>query len=277
MSEKVLKLNGVLLNKLPDNFSFDGTLDLRGSSLTELPMGLYVTGDLYLGDRITAIPPEAIIGGNVYFTQTARINAEGEIVFNTLKWDESSIVCGWICFEEGVQGFLKPSNKTNYIILDNGEKFWYKNKKHYSHKVLRNHDFDRTPFDLYESYDNKKMAVQWSTSKGCFAYRCNSLKEAKFLVNYQDAIERGLEKYKGLDIDTPMLGHDILEIYQVCTHSCMKVVQEYLDRFGFNLDNYYTLREIGYAVQQFKIERYAPASDVFMFFFNIPNIKEEAN
>lgn len=273
MSEKVLKLNGVLLNKLPDNFSFDGTLDLRGSSLTELPMGLYVTGDLYLGDRITAIPPEAIIGGNVYFTQTARINAEGEIVFNTLKWDESSIVCGWICFEEGVQGFRKPSNKTNYIILDNGNIFWYKEKRHYSHQA-RDHEFDRTPFDFFYGYNSKQLAVQWSTPQGTFSKECTSKENAKFLVNYQDAIERGLEKYRGLDIDTPMLGHDILEIYQVCTHSCMKIVQEYLDRFGFNLDNYYTLREIGYAVQKFKIERYAPASDVFMYFFNIPPYEE---
>lgn len=268
MSENILKLKGVLLNKLPDNYRFDGTLDLTGSSLTELPKGLYVTGDLILDDNLTKIAPESIIGGNVYF------KTNNPII--TLSWDESSIVAGKIIVNDGV-GIDKISNKTNYIILDNGEKFWYKNKKHYSHKALRDHDFDRTPFDLYEGYNDKKMAVQWSTPKGFFTSRCADLKEAKFLVNYQDALERGLEKYRGLDIDTPMLGHDILEIYQVCTHSCMKVVQEYLNRFGFSLDNYYTLREIGYAVQQFKIERYAPASDVFMFFFNIPNIKEEAN
>jgi hypothetical protein len=50
----------------------------------------------------------------------------------------------------------------------------------------------------------------------------------------------------------------------------MKVVNEYLNRFNIDLDKYYTLREIGYTVQQFKVERYAPASDVFMTFFNIP-------
>ena len=53
MSKNILKLKGVLLNKLPDNYRFDGTLDLTGSSLTELPKGLYVTGDLILDDNLT--------------------------------------------------------------------------------------------------------------------------------------------------------------------------------------------------------------------------------
>lgn len=273
MSNKVLKLNGVLLNKLPENFKFDGTLDLTGSSLTELPEGLYVTGDLILGDKIQAIPPEAIIGGNVYFTQSMDIDDEGHIIINALSWELSSIVCGWICYEGGGH-FRKPSNKTNYIILDNEDIFWYKNKRHYSHQARGDHNFDRTPFDLYYGYADGQLAVQWSTPQGTFTKSCTSKANAKFLVNYQDAIERGLEKYRGLDIDTPMPGHKILKIYQVCTHSCMPVIQEYLDRFGFDLGKEYTLREVGYTVQQFKIERYAPASDVFMYFFNIPPYKE---
>lgn len=269
MSDRILKLNGVLLNSLPENYFFDGTLDCTGSSLTELPKGLYVTGDLILGDKIQAIPPEAIIGGNVYFTQTMTVNEKGGFSFNTLSWDRSSIVAGWICFEGG-DHFRKPSDKTNYLTLDNGDIFWYKSKRHYTHQARGDHNFDRTPFDLYYGYADNKLAVQWSTPQGTFTKDCANKENAKFLVNYQDAIERGLEKYRGLDIDVPMSGHKILEIYQVCTHSCMKVIQEYLDRFGFDLDKEYTLREVGYAVQQFKIERYAPASDVFMHFFNIP-------
>lgn len=55
----------------------------------------------------------------------------------------------------------------------------------------------------------------------------------------------------------------------------MPVIQEYLDTFGLSLDKEYTLREIGYKIQKFKIMRYAPASEVFMYFFNIPNYEKE--
>ena len=276
MSKQVLKLKGVLLDRLPENYSFDGTLDLEGSSLTELPKGLFVSGDLILGDKITIIPPKAIIGGNVYWTQTL-VPADGKICATALSYEDSSIVAGKIYVSNGgeIVSFVKPSNKENYIVLEDGEIFWYKNKTHYAHRALRNHDFDRTPFDLYYGYNNHNVAVKWETPKGSFAKRCKDKAEAKFLVNYQDAIERGLEKYQGLDIDTPMLGHDILAIYQVCTHSCPKVVQEYLDKFNINLDNQYTLRQIGYSVQKFKEARYAPASEVFMSFFNIPYYGEE--
>lgn len=275
MSKKVLKLAGALLDNLPENYYFDGTLDLTGSFLTKLPKGLYVTGDLILGDKIVEIPPEAIIGGDVYFSQSVtNLDKEGHIIFNTLSYDLSSIVCGKIYFEKENISYYKPSNKTNYIILDNGDLFWYKDKKYYTHQA-RNHEFDRTPFDFYTDYSNERFAVQWSTPQGTFTKKCKDKKDAKFLVNYQDAIERGLEQYKGLDIDTPMLGHKILDIYQVCTHSCMPVIQEYLDTFGLSLDKKYTLREIGYKIQKFKIMRYAPASEVFMYFFNIPNYEKE--
>ena len=270
MSKQVLKLKGVLLDHLPENYSFDGTLDLEGSSIKELPKGLFVSGDLILGDKITVIPPEAIIGGNVYWTQTL-VPAEGKICATALSYEESSIVAGKIYVSNGVEtvSFVKSSNKENYIVLDDGEVFWYKRKYHYTHQA-RDHEFDRTPFDLFFGYNDDFLALQWTTPQGTFAKRCKDKAEARFLVNYQDAIERGLEQYRGLDIDTPMLGHDILAIYQICTHSCMKVVQEYLDTFHINLDNQYTLRQIGYTVQRFKEIRYAPASEVFMAFFNIP-------
>lgn len=258
MSEiQVLKLGGALLNSLPENFSFNGTLDLSGSSLKELPKGLFIQEDLIIGDAdIHCIPEGTIIGGDL-------IDFQGQIE----DIHETVIVGGKFCFYDY---FLNvKNNKNNYITLENGDRFYYQRMKHYSHEA-RDHEFDRTPFDFYYGYSSRFYAVVWTTPEGNHAKPCKNMKEAKLLVNMQDAIERGLEKYRGLDIDAPMLGHDILEIYQVCTHSCMKVVNEYLNRFDIDLDKYYTLREIGYTIQQFKVERYAPASDVFMTFFNIP-------
>lgn len=263
MSKNILRLKGALIKALPENFSFQGTLDLTGSSLTELPKGLFVQEDLIIGDaQIHYIPENVIIGGDL-------IDYFGIIE----DMHESIIVEGKFYYTDYILN-IKSSN-TQYIILDTGEKFFYKEKKHYAHKALRNHDFDRTPFNFYIGYSNKRFAVQWSTPKDTFTKWCKNKKDAAFLVNYQDAIERGIEQYKGLDIDTPILGHKILDIYQVCTHSCMPVIQEYLDTFGLSLDKEYTLREIGYKIQKFKIMRYAPASEVFMYFFNIPNYEKE--
>lgn len=261
----VLRLSGALITSLPENYSFNGTLDLSGSSLKELPKGLFIQEDLIIGDAdIHYIPEETIIGGNL-------IDFVGQIE----DMHESVIVGGTFCF---CDYFLNvKSNKNNYITLENGDRFYYKSNHYYPHKALRNHDFDRTPFTLYFGYSSHRMAVQWKTPQGIFTKLCKDKKEAKLLVNMQDAIERGLEKYRGLDIDTPMLGRDILEIYQICTHSCMEVVNEYLNRFNLNLNKYYTLREIGYTVQQFKDERYAPASEVFMTFFNIPDYRGKKN
>lgn len=260
--ERILCLKNVILDKLPDSFRFEGTLDLRGSSIKELPEEIYISEDLYLNEYIIEVPKNATIGRNLIT----------ELPYEELKIDKTAIIAGKVIAKN--IAYAQDSSQNNCLILENGEVFWYKRKQHYTHRALRDHNFDRTPFDIFYGYNEKDMVVQWETPRGVFTKICKDKSDAKFLVNYQDAIERGLEQYRGLDIDKPMLGHDILEIYQVCTHSCLPVIKEYLNRFGLSLDNYYTLRQIGYTVQQFKDERYAPASDVFMNFFNIPNYKE---
>jgi hypothetical protein len=256
---QVLKLEGVILDKMPDNFKFYGTIDLTGSSIKELPKGLFVQEDLIIGDAsINKIPENVIIGGDL-------IDHQGRI-----KSIDDSLVVGGKFFSLDQTLDVQKSNH-QHIILDNGKKFFYKSSKYYPHEA-RNHLYNRTPFTIYIGYSSRFLAVSWQTPKGKFAKECESRSEAKFLVNYQDAVERGIEQYKGLDIDTPMLGHKILKIYRICTNACLDVVDEYLQRFNLDLNKYYTLREIGYTIQKFKVERYAPASDVFMKFFNIPKL-----
>lgn len=263
MSKPILNLQNAILKKMPDNFSFDGDIDLTGSTLEELPAGLRVGGDLVLNDKIIALPPRAIICGDVYI--------EGHL---TLGYDPTCIVVGSIIYEDGSKEATPNTAATGYLILD-GERVIYERKKHYTHKAFRRHEYDRTPFDIYYNYNHEIIAVSWETLKGNFLKPCESIKQAKLLVDLQDAIENGIEQYAGLDIDTPILGHKILEIYQICTRSCPEMVMTFLVQYGYDLDKKYTLREIGLALQKFRAEWYAPALDVFLHFFNIPLLEAD--
>lgn len=258
MSKPILNLQNATLKKIPDNFSFDGDVDLTGSTLEELPAGLRIGGDLILNDKIVALPPYSIICGDVY--------PEGHL---KLSYAPTCIVVGSIIYEDGSKESTPNAAATGYLILE-GNKIIYEHKKHYTHKAFRRHEYDRTPFDVYYNYNREIIAVSWETPKGNFLKPCESVKQAKLLVDLQDAIENGIERYVGLDIDTPILGHKILEIYQICTHSCPEMVMAFLECYGYSLDKEYTLREIGLALQKFRAERYAPALDAFLYFFNIP-------
>ncbi len=57
--------------KLPDNLSVGGSLDLKGTGITELPDNLSVGGSLDLkGTGITELPDNLSVGGGLYLRGT---------------------------------------------------------------------------------------------------------------------------------------------------------------------------------------------------------------
>ena len=60
------------LEKLPDNFTVNGKLDLeKCKNITSLPSGLKVLGTLDLRDtNITELPPDLEVGGHIYLQRT---------------------------------------------------------------------------------------------------------------------------------------------------------------------------------------------------------------
>jgi len=63
---------GTPLEKLPDNFTVNGKLDLDScKNIISLPSGLKVLGTLDLRDtNITELPPDLQVGGNIYLQRT---------------------------------------------------------------------------------------------------------------------------------------------------------------------------------------------------------------
>jgi len=62
-----LDLRGTSITELPDNLSVGDSLDLRGTSITELPDNLSVVGSLYLeGTSITELPDNLSVVGSLY-------------------------------------------------------------------------------------------------------------------------------------------------------------------------------------------------------------------
>ena len=80
--ERILCLKNVILDKLPDSFRFEGTLDLRGSSIKELPEEIYISEDLYLNEYIIEVPKNATIGRNLIT----------ELPYEELKIDKTAII-----------------------------------------------------------------------------------------------------------------------------------------------------------------------------------------
>ena len=66
-----LDLRGTCVTELPDNLSVGGSLYLRGTCVTELPDNLSVGGSLYLeGTGVTELPDNLSVGGSLYLEGT---------------------------------------------------------------------------------------------------------------------------------------------------------------------------------------------------------------
>lgn len=278
MSEKVLSLGNVVLQKLPQRFSFPGTLDLTDSLITELPEGLFIQEDLIIGNApIHFLPKDSIIGGNIYINSSADREKREDPTCPVFSCDSSAIVGGLIYINNQIQAPFY-SKKNNYILLDNGRRFYYKSKIHFKHNDRNNPAFDRTPFDIYYGYSSKKMAVKWTSKDGLlYAKECSDRKEARYFVNYQDAIDRGMLKFLGYDIDKPRTVEELKHIFSVCTRPCDEGVENFLKICQIDPMQLYTLRELGNFIQVFNQQYPFAAADVFLKFFNIPKNQEEAN
>lgn len=265
MIDNVLKLRGALISELPKDYSYQGSLDLTKSDIIQLPENLFVKEDLIIQDcMVDNIPANSIIGRNLIYNGPEMITIH-----------PTALICGNVIFNGNILP-APASENDRFIYLEDGTKFYYESRKFYAHDST-DHRYDRTPFYVYLGYSNSSpWVVTFETKTGIHKKFCRNTKEAKYQVNYQVALENGMEQYRDLDINELMLGHDILKIYTTCaTHACEPEVEKFLKMFNLSLDNKYTLREIGYKIQEFKLLRYAPGSEVFMNFFNIPSINQK--
>ena len=260
----VLKLQGALIDELPRNYKFEGTIDLTKSDVKSLPKNLFVREDLIIQDcLVDSIPEGTIIGGNLI------INGP-----ELLPIHPTALICGDIIYNGNIMP-NRVSENDQFIYLADGGKFFYEKRTFYPH-TSSDQRHNRVPFYFYKNYSNKgPHAVTFHTEAGRFAELCKSVSDAKFHVNYQMARENGIERYRGLDIEKPRSGKELLEIYATCvTFACDRGVNEFLKMFNLTLESTTTILDIGFKVQEFKFFKYAPGVEVFLDFFNIPILSQ---
>lgn len=258
MSEKqVLKLGGALLSSMPENFTFKGSLDLTGSLLHELPRGLIISDDLIINDaNINSIPNDCIIGGNVI-----------DPFHNITTIAQNTIIQGSILTNSGSYEHYSSNNK--YIILNNGKRFYYKKKKFIDRRAKEEYEPDAVSITWYLDYF-QRSAVSFTIFDKTYGILCDDLHDAVYQADYYLALARGLEKYRGIDIDTPIPGEQLFEIFSTIVNPCLKGPQDFLTEMDLTLENSLSIRELSYKIIEYKkTHRISSGFFVWLNFFNI--------
>ena len=130
-----LDLRGTSITELPDGLSVGGSLYLRGTSITELPDGLSVGGGLDLrGTSITELPDGLSVGGSLYLRGTSITELpDGLSVGDSLDLEGSSItelpdglsVGGGLYLRKGIKNATHKENcgrqgRTIFAVMNKG-------------------------------------------------------------------------------------------------------------------------------------------------------------
>ena len=79
-TDKWLEVSKIQTSFLPKNFHCYGSLSCDGSSLTELPEGLIIEGNLYIGEcEIAVLPPKLIIGKDLILLNSSIFDIPNDI------------------------------------------------------------------------------------------------------------------------------------------------------------------------------------------------------
>lgn len=100
------------LDKLPSNYYCAGSLSCDKSDLTELPEGLIIEENLYIGDcEISELPHKLVIGGDLILLNSSIFDLPSDIcicgdiialkVNNPPHYEKNTIYDGFICDKDG--------------------------------------------------------------------------------------------------------------------------------------------------------------------------------
>ena len=76
-----------------------------------------------------------------------------------------------------------------------------------------------------------------------YAY-CSNLREGIADLIFKSASDRGASQYKDLSLDTEMSVDELVTMYRVITGACRQGSQSFVDSFGSNLKERYTILEV---------------------------------
>jgi hypothetical protein len=212
-----LYLKDVLFKELPYNFHLFGSLDLTGSSVTELPEGLKIGKNLIIGDApIKELPKRFYVGGDLDITSAIYINSipKGAVIGGTIKGAPDGYV---------PKKYNKNTISDHAVCCDCGTVIIFSKwdmvaarYDHYGNVIAR------VPF--YYGIDNKIFAFEYEKKY----YLCKDNKDAEKQYNYleRDKRAKGLG-YENFTFDQEFTFEEIYQIYKILTDTCDEAIPEF--------------------------------------------------
>ena len=196
----------------------DGSLDLRGTSITALPDNLTVGGGLDLrGTGITTLPDNLTVGGGLDLRGT------GITKKKVKKLQDGDYVDARWLYANGILTHVKKQKKLQGYTFFVGR------------IPGRNVIFDGTNYA-----------------------HCDTLRNGIADLLFKSASERGAEQYKGLPLDTEMTAEEGMTMYRCITGACRQGTEQFVNSLGERLKAKYTIREmIELTSGQYNADRFA--------------------
>ena len=218
----IISFKNVKINQLPLNFHIECSIDLRGSSIKELPQGLIIGGSLYIDNNIKYIPKDIIICKDLIGVAEDTNIPDNLIIGGELK-----------DFSSTKKHIFNTFEKTdNYIFIDNTlvpyiKKWTYKNKH-----------------IIYNGIFKKYRVLEYHCDNGDVYYHlCRSSNDFDKYFEYDEAINRGLLQLDIYNLDSLVDIPTAAKIYKICTGACDEGIQDFIKSLK-NPKDLYTIREI---------------------------------
>ncbi len=195
------------LESLPDNLAVGGWLYLGGcTSLESLPDNLTVGGSLYLGGctSLESLPDNLTVGENLYLGGCTSLESP-----KIKKLKDGDYVPGRYLYADGILTHVKRRKAVNGIT-------------YYQGKIPNRNVV----------YDGKNYA------------HCKDFRTGIADLIFKSAEERGAGQYRQDPLDKPFTVPELTTRYRVITGACQQGTQAFIDSFGDQIKERYTIREV---------------------------------
>ena len=240
----VMSFKDLFLFKLPDGFKVKGTLDLRESSITELPKNLVVTEDLYLNEHIKNIPESILVCGDLYLENSSvtTIPTSAYILGNVFgniknytkqKFTPGKIYKKVVCCSDGT---VVPYSK--FVVHDR--------------VVTEPYYYNRGKLLFYFGEKDNLHAVSFNKD---LVVSCNSFSDGEQKIERILLSQKNFDKYNNWNINTKYSVDELKEFFLLCTDACPNGTQKFIDE-NINKEQLYTLKELKDLLEKFTSYKY---------------------
>lgn len=261
--DNTMYLEDVILSSLPENFKCRYSLDCNNSSITQLPNGLEVCGDLIIGNAyIEDLPSGLIVFGDIHMEE------------KDIPLPKDALVGGQVYDKNGV--YTPVLHTDHYIKADDGKGIFYKKSETIISESDLPLDYYYPKILFYKNLNPKENIhiVEYTENGITYRLSCDSLSDGVNKVNWNRAKINGIDRFKDYDIDEPRTVEELKQIYQVCTGACESGIVDFMQKYNIDKNKLYSIRQLRFMVMNMKITA-GRSKSVFLEYFD-PK-KKEAN